>query len=176
MEDGGGEHRDGALGAFIGLCAAPLAYKEPTVLLVPSLHPAVVGSVGLQYHCLSSSAPSELHCSHNASRHAVTSHISTATRGGAPMRIGTRMEILFIWQPRHDADRTRLRKKSLRKAISNPHPDHPCPGARPHHARGRRVEHLSRSYSSGNHRVHRCASSTPVVEFVGTFSGAVRRC
>ena len=76
--------------------------------------------------------PIKLHFSRNASRHAVTSRISTATRGGATIRIGTRMEILFIWQPRHDADRTRLRKKkSLRKAISNPHPDHPCPGARP---------------------------------------------
>ena len=75
--------------------------------------------------------PIRLHFSRNASRHAFTSRISTATRGGATIRIGTRMEILFIWQPRHDADRTRLRKKkSLRKAISNPHPDHPCPGAR----------------------------------------------
>lgn len=75
--------------------------------------------------------PIRLHFSRNASRHAFTSRISTATRGGATIRIGTRMEILFIWQPRHDADRTRLRKKkSLRKAISKPHPDHPCPGAR----------------------------------------------
>ena len=38
---------------------------------------------------------------------------------------------VYLAAKTRDADRTRLRKKSLRKAISNPHPDHPCPGACP---------------------------------------------
>lgn len=134
MEDGGGEHRDGLWGRRVysaSCCTSGTVCTIYTPLStgiasyhLPSFRTAV--SLPLLIH------PIKLHFSRNASRHAVTSRISTATRGGATIRIGTRMEILFIWQPRHDADRTRLRKKkSLRKAISNPHPDHPCPGARP---------------------------------------------